>query len=94
MKIIKSIIGTSEKLMENSALKLWSIYQYVMTLALILFMFYNYGNTSFDNLLWYGLIVFIGIYGYTTLMDKKKYAIIVEGIRVALALSILYYFGD
>ena len=27
-------------------------------------------------------------------MDKEKYAIIAEGIRVALALYILFYFGD
>ena len=57
-------------------------------------MFYNYGNIEFNNLLLYGLIVFIGIYGYTSLMDKKKHAIIFEGIRVALALSILFYLGD
>jgi len=39
-------------------------------------------------------VVFIGIFGYTSLMDKEKYAIIAEGIRVALALYILFYFGD
>ena len=78
----------------SNALKLWSVYQYTMTLALNLFLFYNFGNISYDNLLLYGLVIFIGIYGYTTLMDRKKHAIIPEGIRVALALSILFYFGD
>jgi hypothetical protein len=78
----------------SNALKLWSIYQYVMTMILLLFMFYNFGNINFDNLLLYGLVVFIGIYGYTTLMDRKKHAVIVEGIRVALALTILFYFDD
>ncbi|MCF6294207.1 MAG: sterol desaturase family protein [Flavobacteriaceae bacterium] len=93
--IIKDVYGyTKFKTPASNALKLWSIYQYVMTTVLLLFMFYNFGNTSFDNLLLYGLVIFIGIYGYTTLMDKKKHAIIVEGIRVALALSILFYFED
>lgn len=95
VSIIEDVYSyTKFKTPASKALKLWSIYQYVMTLALLLFMFYNYGNISFDNLLLYGLVVVIGIYGYTTLMDKKKYAIIVEGIRVTLALSILYYLGD
>ncbi len=78
----------------SKALKLWSTYQLIATTVLMLFMFYNYGNIGFNNLLLYGLIVFIGIYGYTSLMDKKKHAIFVEGIRVVLAFSILYYFGD
>jgi len=63
-------------------------------MVLLLFMFYNFGNITFNNLLLYGLVVFIGIYGYTTLMDKKKHAIIIEGVRVALGLALLFYFGD
>jgi alkylglycerol monooxygenase len=76
------------------ALKLWSTYQLVMTTVLMLFMFYNYGNIGFNNLLLYGLIVFIGIYGYTSLMDRKKYAIIIESLRVGLALFIIFSLGD
>ena len=82
------------KTQSSMALKLWSTYQLIVTTLLMLFMFYNYENIRFNNLLLYGLIVFIGIYGYTSLMDKKKHAIIVEGIRVTLAFSILFYFGD
>jgi len=85
---------TKYKTPASNALKLWSIYQYVMTMVLLLFMFYNFGNITFNNLLLYGLVVFIGIYGYTTLMDKKKHAIIIEGVRVALGLALLFYFGD
>lgn len=93
--IIKDVYAyTKFKTPASNALKIWSIYQYVMTMVLLLFMFYNFGNISFDLLLLYGLIVFIGIFGYTSLMDQKKYAIIVEGIRVVLALYILFYFGD
>jgi alkylglycerol monooxygenase len=93
--IIEDVYGyTKFKTPASNALKLWSIYQYVMTMVLLLFMFYNFGNISFNNLLLYGLVVFIGIFGYTSLMDKEKYAIIAEGVRVTLALYILFYFGD
>lgn len=78
----------------SKALKIWSIYQLIVTTILLLFMFYNFGNIGFNNLLLYGLIVFISIYGYTSLMDKKKHAILIEGIRVVLALGLIVYFKD
>ncbi len=93
--IIEDVYGyTKYKSPASNALKLWSVYQYTMSMALLTFMFYNFGNINFNNLLLYGLVVFIGIFGYTSLMDKMKYAIIAEGIRVTLALFILFYLGD
>lgn len=72
----------------------WSSYHLVVTTALILFMFYNYSAIGFNNLLLYALVIFIGIYGYTSMMDAKKHALIIEGIRVALGLLIIYKTGD
>jgi len=76
------------------ALKLWSSYQLIITTLLTLFMFYNYGTIGFNNLLLYGLMVFIGIYGYTTLMDRRKYAALIETIRGILGLALIIYTGD
>lgn len=78
----------------NIALKFWSSYQLIITTLLTLFMFYNYGTIGFNNLVLYGLMVFIGIYGYTTLMDRTKYAIVIETIRGLLGLVIIIYTGD
>jgi sterol desaturase/sphingolipid hydroxylase (fatty acid hydroxylase superfamily) len=78
----------------SNALKIWSTYQLIVTTILLLFMFYNYGNIGFKNLLLYGFIIFIGIYGYTSLMDKKKHALFIEAIRVVLAIVLIIYFGD
>ena len=78
----------------SRALKLWSSYHLVITTALMLFMFYNYGAIGFNNLLLYGLMIFIAIYGYSSLMDRRKYAIVIEGIRGLLGLAIINYTGD
>jgi hypothetical protein len=78
----------------NRVLKLWSSYQLVITVALSLFMFYNYEAIGFNNLLFYGLMIFIGIYGYTTLMDRRRYAVIIEIIRSLIGLAVINYTGD
>ncbi len=72
----------------------WSQYQLTITTFLMLFMFYNYKDIGFNNLLVYGLILFIGIYGYSSLMDRKRYAIYIEAFRTFFALFIIYKFGD
>ena len=78
----------------SKALVRWSEYQLTITTLLMLFMFYNYKNIGFNNLLVYGLILFIGIYGYSSLMDRKRYAIYIEVFRTLFALIIIYKYGD
>jgi len=78
----------------SRALKLWSSYHLVITTVLMLFMFYNYGAIGFNNLLFYGLMIFIAIYGYSSLMDRRKYAIVIEGIRGLLGLALISSTGD
>ncbi|MEO0570429.1 MAG: sterol desaturase family protein [Bacteroidota bacterium] len=65
----------------SKALKGYSIFQLLFNTGLMLFMFYNYSEIGFNNLLLYGAFVFAGIYGYTTLMDKKEYAVWIELFR-------------
>ncbi|MFD2567479.1 sterol desaturase family protein [Pseudotenacibaculum haliotis] len=72
----------------------FSIAQFVITLLLILFMFFNYGNIGFNNLLIYGLIMFLGIYSYTSVMDGTKYSWVFESIRTLLGLYIIYTTSD
>jgi sterol desaturase/sphingolipid hydroxylase (fatty acid hydroxylase superfamily) len=59
----------------SKLLTYWSLFQLIATTCLMYFMFYNFGNLSFESLLSYGCILFLGIFGYTMLMDKQKYAI-------------------
>lgn len=76
------------------AFKGYSIFQMLTTLLLLLFMFYNYTEIGFNGLLLFGAFVFIGIYGYTSLMDRNKNAIWIEMSRSILGLIFIYVTGD
>jgi hypothetical protein len=76
------------------ALKGYSIFQTLATLFLLLFMFYNYSNIGIDGLLLFGAFVFVGIYGYTTLMDRRLYAVWIEVVRGLSGLVLIGITGD
>lgn len=65
----------------SKAFNAYVIFQLFATLGFLLFMFYNYGTIGFEGLLLFGAFIFVGIYGYTTLMDRTNYAIWIEVIR-------------
>ena len=56
----------------------WALLQLIVTTLLMYFMFFNYGNLNSNELLTYGIIVFIGVFGFTSIMDNKKYGLIFE----------------
>ena len=99
VKIIENVY-TFEKYHTASSISLqvWSAFQLVMTILLMLFLFYNFGNILKSNgygmLVLYGGIVFVGIYSYTSLLDKYKYTIIFEAIKVVLGLFVILTFKD
>ncbi len=78
----------------SSLLKGYSIFQMVFTLGLILFMFYNYSAIGFGGLLLFGAFVFLGIFGYTTLMDRKTYAFYLELFRALVGIIFIGLTGD
>lgn len=75
-------------------LKGYAIFQMVFTLGMLLFMFYNYSEIGFQGLLLFGAYVYLGIFGYTTLMDRKSYAFIIEVIRSFAGIAFIYFTGD
>lgn len=75
-------------------LKGYAIFQVLCTTFLMLFMFYNYTSIGFDGLLWFGAFVFIGIYGYTSLMDRVDYAVWIEMFRGVVGITVIWDTGD
>ncbi|WP_422859261.1 sterol desaturase family protein [Flagellimonas sp. S174] len=70
------------------------IFQLLATTAMMMFMFYNYSNIGFTGLLWFGAYVFVGIYGYTTLMDRVSYAVWIEVFRGIAGLVLILLTGN
>ena len=65
-----------------------------MTLALMFFMFNRLAAIGVPGIFIYGLFLFVGIYSYTTLLDKSKWAFLAEIIRVAFGLALIGWQGD
>ncbi|NDV15359.1 sterol desaturase [Muricauda sp. TY007] len=93
--IIQNVYNFRKYRPEASArLKGYSLFQLAITTILMLFMFYNYSDIGFDGLLLFGAFIFVGIYGYTTLMDGKNYAVWIEVIRGVGGLVLIYFTED
>lgn len=78
----------------SNMLKGYAIFQLLANIGLLLFMLYNYSEISANGLILFSAFVFIGIFAYTSLMDRKKYAVWIEVIRGFCAFAILFYTGD
>lgn len=78
----------------SDLLKGYSVFQTLATLGLLLFMFFNYSGIGFQGLLFFGAFIFLGIYGYTSLMDGKRYAVWIEISRVFAGWFVLATTGD
>ncbi len=76
------------------ALKGYAIFQLLVTTFLLLFMFFNYTAIGFEGLLLFGAYIFIGIYGYTTLMDRTSYAVWIELFRGIVGIAFIFITGD
>lgn len=72
----------------------YAIFQMLVTLTMILFMFYNYGAIGFSGLLLFGAFIFVGIYGYTSLMDRERHAIWIELFRSVAGLFLIAFTSD
>ncbi len=78
----------------SSLLKVYAVFQVLFTTFLMMFMFYNYKVIGFDGLLFFGAFVFIGIYGYTSLMDRNPYVVWVEVVRGLSGIVVIWFTGD
>ena len=74
----------------SKLLNAYAIFQVLITLALLFFMLYNYASLDHQSLMLYGGFIFVGIYGYTSIMDRSNFAIWIELIRGAAALIFIF----
>lgn len=95
VEIITDIYGYKKYAPAASrGLKIYSLVQFTFTLLLLMFMFYNYGEIGFTGLLWFGAFLFLGIFGYTSLMDGSAWAGWVEIFRAGIGMSVILVSGD
>lgn len=95
ISIIEDVYGFERYDTPSSrALNGYAIFQLFATLGFLLHLFYNYTNIGLTELLLFGAFIFVGVYGYTTLMDRTKYAVVIEVIRGVLGIAFVLYTKD
>lgn len=72
----------------------WSVVQVLITLLFVSYLFENIAKIGLPNIFIYGFFIFVTIYSYTELMDKNRLALLWEGIRLAIVMGIIGYYGD
>jgi len=78
----------------SNFLLFWSWYHLVFTLLLVSYMFFQFSVIGFPNLYIYGGMLYLGVYGFTSLMDRDKAAVWIEIIRGLAGVSIIILSGD
>jgi len=78
----------------SRAFNAYAIFQLFASLGFLLHLFYNYPNISFNDLLIFGAFIFVGVYGYTTLMDRAQYAVVIEVMRGIIGIAFVLYTKD
>lgn len=78
----------------SQRLTYWSLAQVLITLLFVSYLFDNIAKIGFPHLFIYGFFIFLTIYSYSELMDKSKFAVFWETIRLGFAISIISYYGD
>ena len=77
----------------SPALTAWSWVQLFVTLLLMFYLFNQIANIGMPGMFWYGAFLFASVFSYTTLMDKSRWAILTEIVKVAFGFLLLWWQG-
>jgi len=78
----------------SKKLMYWSIFQALVTLLLITYMYDSIRTIGLPHVFVYGAFIFVTVYSYTELMDARKTAVFWEALRFLFAIGLLYFYGD
>ena len=78
----------------SNKLMYWSLFQSLITLLLITYMYNSIAIIGLPNVFVYGAFIFLTVYSYTELMDTRKIAAFWETIRFLAGIAIISYLGD
>lgn len=75
-------------------IKSWAVFQLLCLLLLGMHFFGHLASIGSPQIFIYGLFLFVSVYSLAELMDKSRYAILAEFIRMSFGLGILYVQQD
>jgi len=78
----------------SGAFVAWSFFQMACTLILLGFFFSRMSKLPYNESIMYGGFLFITIFAYTSVMDKKTYGVLATILQAAYGIGILLLTGD
>lgn len=78
----------------SNKLMYWSLFQAIVTLLLISYLYNSIVLIGLPNVFIYGAFIFLTVYSYTELMDTRKISVFWESTRFVFGIGLLLYFGD
>jgi hypothetical protein len=95
VEIIEDVY-TQEKYDTKASLGLtvWSWFQMLATLALMLYLFNNLGRIGVPDIYVMGVFLLVTIFNYSAVMDRKSYALPLELARCAYGFSVIFRYDD
>ncbi len=78
----------------STALNAWAWVQFMAVVALVFYFFGNIGRIGTQNVFIYGGFIFLTVYCYTELMDRNRNALVLETVKNAIGLGLIYWMGD
>lgn len=77
----------------SRGLVVWAWFQFLFANFLLFYMLMNFKDIG-NQIPIYAILLFATIYGYTSLMDRERFAPILEVVRSAMGLGWIVYSGD
>lgn len=75
-------------------LSAWAFSQMIITFSFLNFFFATLSDIGKPGIFVYGAFLFLSVYSYTELMDKKSLSLVWESLRLIFGASIIYFYGD
>ena len=92
----KTQLKNQEKYYPNytNLFKLVGVFHFLCVNTILTYFLYNFSNLQIDIKLIYTLIIFLSVFGYSSLMDKYSWAPLFEVFRSLLSLYFLNFIGE
>jgi alkylglycerol monooxygenase len=74
----------------STLLQAWSWFQLIFHFMLMMYAFNRIAEFSFTNSVLHGGFIVLSVFAYTTLMDRSRWAIWAEGVKLLVATVLLY----
>jgi len=79
---------------ESDTFIAYVLFQFLMISYLLLFMFFHFEHLTYPNFVAYGMFVLVSVFGFTSLMDRMKFAKPFEICRGSLGIILVWFEKD